>query len=104
MIHLKLGERHGIWILQLIKLKFDGLLEELRNHKLVVTLYPKDKDKDKDKLSEYSKSTGMGSDNFYIEKPVEKNIDVGSSKIIIQRLNTKISEKDIFKLKVYFYN
>lgn len=82
-----------------IKLKFDRPPEELLNHKLVISLYPNDKRK----LSKNSKKKGIGSDNFYIEKPVEKNIDVGNSKIIIQRLNTKISEQDILKIKLYFY-
>jgi len=82
-----------------IKLEFNKIPEILRNHQLVVSLFPKYTTL----LSNYSKKKRLGSDNFYITNFVKNNLDVGSSKILIKKLDTKITESDLRKLKKYFY-
>lgn len=82
-----------------IKLRFDRLPDEINGHQLVISLFPKDTSK----LSQHSKNRGFGSDNFYVRSPSVNSIDVGDSKIIILKMDTKITNSDIDRIKVYFY-
>ncbi|MGO3182971.1 MAG: hypothetical protein ACTIJ9_09080 [Aequorivita sp.] len=83
-----------------IKLEFeDEFPLELKNHKLVISLYPEDTTL----LSDYSKKLKFRSDNFYIEMDKAETIDNGDSKIIIQRLDSRINQNTLEDLKLYFY-
>lgn len=83
-----------------IKLEFeDEFPSELKNHKLVISLYPNDTTL----LSEYSKKLKFRSDNFYIEIDKAETIENGNSKIIIQRLDSKINQRTLEDLQLYFY-
>jgi hypothetical protein len=83
-----------------LKLEFeDELPIELKNHQLVISLYPKDSTL----LSDYAKKKHFKSDNFYVKIGEVEKIETGKSKIIIQRLNSKIDQNTLKKLKLYFY-
>lgn len=83
-----------------IKFEFeDEFPAALKNHKLVISLYPKDTLL----LSDYSKKQKFKSDNFYIDMDEVETIENGESKIIIQRLLSKINQKSLKDLQVYFY-
>lgn len=82
-----------------IKLEFDNIPEILKNHQLVVSFFPKDTSL----LSDYSKKKKFGSDNFYAKLSPDKYMDLGNSKIVIMKLNTKITESELKKLRIYFY-
>lgn len=83
-----------------IRLEFeDELPLELKNHVLVISLYPKDTLL----LSDYSKKAKFKSDNFYVKIDEVEKIETGKSKIIIERLNSRINQNTLQKLMLYFY-
>lgn len=83
-----------------IKLEFeDEFPLELKNHKLVISLYPKDTLL----LSDYSRKQKFRSDNFYVEINKTETIKNGETKIIIKRLDSKINQKTLENLQLYFY-
>ena len=81
-----------------IKLEFDSIPSYLKDHKLVVYLYPKDSTL----LSENSKKKKFKSDNFYISLDKSSGINLKDSYIFIERIKTNISEKSLDKIKVFF--
>ena len=82
-----------------IKLEFDSIPSHLKNHKLVVYLYPKDSTL----LSKNSKNKNFKSDNFYINLDKSSGMNLKDSYIFIERIKTNISEKSLDKIKVFFY-
>lgn len=82
-----------------IKLEFDSIPSYLKDHKLVVYLYPKDSTL----LSKNSKKKNFKSDNFYISLDKSSGINLKDSYIFIERIKTNISEKSLNKVKVFFY-
>ena len=81
------------------KLEFDSIPARLMDHKLVVYLYPKDSTL----LSENSKEKNFKSDNFYVSFDESSGIKLKDSYVFIERIKTKISEKLLDSIKVFFY-
>ncbi len=81
-----------------VKFEFDSIPEILKDHKLIVSLYPKDPNL----LSAKTKKSNYDSDNFSIDLSKDV-IDVGTSKVFIKKMDTKITEQSLKKLIVYFY-
>ncbi|MGK0379190.1 MAG: hypothetical protein ACJA1Z_003014 [Patiriisocius sp.] len=82
-----------------IKIEFDSLPEGILNdHKLVIGIYPKDLEL----LSLKAKERKRNSDDFIID--VNKDyFEVGTKKIIIKRIETKIDKDNLKKVKLYFH-
>ncbi|WP_066222808.1 hypothetical protein [Formosa haliotis] len=82
-----------------IKMEFNKIPDFIHEYQLVISLYPRDTSL----LSDYSKKRKFGSDNFYIRDYKKNILDVGESKILIKKIDTKISNNDIKKISIFFY-
>ncbi|MBA80269.1 hypothetical protein [Leeuwenhoekiella sp.] len=82
-----------------VKFEFDSIPKVLKNHKLIVSLYPIDPDL----LSDRTKKSNYESDNYSFDLSKDV-IDVGTSKVFIKKMDTKITYETLKRLMIYFYN
>jgi hypothetical protein len=81
-----------------IKLEFDRIPKKLKNHTLVLNIYPKDISL----LSRKSLEKGIKHDAFHFKNIKEDLIQTGSSEIFIKRLNTNVTNDMVKNVKLFF--
>ncbi len=87
------------WEDKFIKLEFDSIPKSLRDHQLAIYIYANDTLK----LSDNSKAKKSKSDNFHVKMSGDEIISTRNSRVVIKRIQTKISTESIEKIKVFFY-
>lgn len=82
-----------------IKLEFDSIPTLLKNHTLVLSVYPKDLSL----LSHESKEKGLEYDKFHFTNVKDATIKTDDSEVFIKRLNTTVVNDAPKKIKLFFY-